>query len=184
MRTPGILALAATLVAAPLYAQQPTSPPPKPADSTKVAVPKSNKPRANISKLRFMEGCWRGRIDENTEVEELWSTLSDNLLLSFTRYLKKDHATGWEFSRIEATDSGVVFAATSSSKPGEDVYTMKTLVDEYVLFENPKKAFPQKIIYRMASDGSLIPRNEGDGPSIELRFTRIKCPGADIKLKS
>ena len=61
---------------------------------------------------------------------------------------------------------------------------MKTLVDEYVLFEKPaKKTLPQRIMYRLASDGALIPRNEGDGPSVELRFHRVKCPGADIKLK-
>jgi hypothetical protein len=182
MRTPGLFALAVLFGAAPLAAQQPPPPPSKPADSTK-AKPKTDKPKADLTKLKFMEGCWKGRIDQNTEVEELWSTPSENLFLSFTRYLRKEHATGWEASRIEATDSGVVFAAFSSSKPGEDVYMMKTLVDDYVVFENPKKTFPQKIIYRMASDGSLIPRNEGDGPSIELRFARIKCPGADIKLK-
>ncbi len=77
----------------------------------------------------------------------------------------------------------VVFAASSNGKP-EDVYPMKTLASEYVLFENPhKKGFPTRIIYRMASDGALIPRNEGDGPSIELRFQRVKCPGADQKIR-
>ena len=30
---------------------------------------------------------------------------------------------------------------------------------------------------------ALIPRNEGDGPSFEVRLHRVKCPGADIKLK-
>ena len=86
---------------------------------------------------------------------------------------------------IEVNDSGlVVFAARSSGEPEEDVYTMKTLVDGYVLFENPiKKKFPQRIMYRMASDGALIPRNEGEGPSVEIRFHRVKCPGADVKLK-
>ena len=77
----------------------------------------------------------------------------------------------------------VVFAASSDGKP-EDVYPLKTLASEYVMFENPeKKSFPSRIIYRMASDGALIPRNEGDGPSIEVRFERVKCPGADIKIK-
>ena len=65
----------------------------------------------------------------------------------------------------------------SDGKP-EDVYPLKRLANEYVEFENPsKKGFPTRIIYRMASDGALIPRNEGDGPSIEIRFQRVKCPG-------
>jgi hypothetical protein len=182
MPTRQLFALAALLLAAPLAGQNPP-PTPKPADSA-AAKPKSDKPTVDLSsKLKFMEGCWKGRIDDKNDVEENWSSPADNLLLSTTRYLRKNHATGWEFSRIEATDSGVMFIASSSSKAVEDAYTMKTLVDDYVVFENPKKAFPQKIIYRMASDGALIPRNEGDGPSVEVRFARVKCPGADIKLK-
>jgi hypothetical protein len=183
MKSPGLLVLAATLLAtAPLVAQ----------DTTKAAAKPAAKPKppklADISKLKFMPGCWAGALGntkDKIEVEETWSTMSDNLLLSTTRYLKKGRATGFEFSRIEATDSGpVIFAARSSTDPEEDVYTMQTLVDDYVLFANPsKKKFPQRIMYRMASDGALIPRNEGDGPSVELRFHRIKCPGADIKLK-
>lgn len=178
MRITGLIAVAGALLAAPLAAQTPVSAP----DTSK---PKAHQPpRIDISKLKFMTGCWAGEIDKDNTVEETWSTMSDNLLLSTTRYLtKKGFATGYEFSRIQLTDSGVVFAASSNGKP-EDVYMMKTLVDEYVLFENPKKAFPQRIMYRLASDGALIPRNEGDGPSVEVRFKRIKCPGADIKLKN
>lgn len=183
MKTPGLLALAAGLFAAiPLSAQ----------DSAHAAAKPAEKPKAekqvDISKLKFMPGCWAGTLGNDKDkitVEETWSTMSDNLLLSTTRYLKKGHATGYEFSRIQATDSGkVIFAARSNTDSEEDVYTLKTLVDDYVLFENPaKKKFPQRIMYRMASDGALIPRNEGDGPSVEVRFHRIKCPGADIKLK-
>jgi hypothetical protein len=96
----------------------------------------------------------------------------------------KERATGYEFTRIQWVDSMVVFAASSNGKP-EDVYPLKTLADGYVLFENlEKKGFPQRIMYREASDGALIPRNEGEGPSVELRFHRVKCPGADIKIKN
>lgn len=183
MRTSGFLTLTATLLAvAPLAAQDSVPTPAKPAEQ-----PKPIK-RVDISKLKFMSGCWGGSIGsdkDKVDVEETWSTLSENLLLSTTRYLKKGQATGYEFSRIEATDSGtVVFGARSGTEPVEDVYTMQTLVDDYVLFQNPtKKKFPQRIMYRMASDGALIPRNEGEGPSVEVRLLRIKCPGADIKLR-
>jgi hypothetical protein len=185
MKTPGLLALAAALLTAgPVAAQDTAHAAPKPTEKAK----EKPKPKVDISKLKFMSGCWSGSLGsdkDKLDVEEYWSTLSDNLLLSTTRYLKKGHATGFEFSRIEVTDSGaVVFAARAAGENEDDVYPMKTLVDDYVLFENPtKKKFPQRIMYRMATDGALIPRNEGDGPSVEVRFHRIKCPGADIKLK-
>ena len=158
----------------------PAAPAPRPADSSNAAPHRP--PRVDISKLKFMTGCWEVRLDKDNHAEEIWTTLSENLLVSTTRYFNKEFATGYDFNRIEVTDTGVVLSILAKGKP-EETYLMKTLVDEYVLFENTKKAFPQRIMYRLASDGALIPRNEGDGPSVEVRFRRIKCPGADIKLR-
>lgn len=180
MRNQTLIALAVVCLAtSPLVAQAGE----KSKEAPKAEAKKKDAKPIDISKLKFISGCWRGMLDKDHIVEENWTLPSKNLFLATTRYLdKNDHATGYEFTRIESTDSSVVFAASSDGKP-EDVYTMKTLVDEYVLFENPKKTFPQRIMYRLASDGALIPRNEGDAPSIELRMLRVKCPGADIKLK-
>jgi hypothetical protein len=134
-------------------------------------------PRPDLTKLKWMTGCWRAHLDKETEVEEDWTAPAENLLLSTTRYFKKDKVTSFEFSKIEATDSATTFSASTEGKPF-DTYGLKVLVDEYVAFENLKKTFPQRIIYRLASDGHLIPRNEGDGqPSVELRMRRIKCGG-------
>ncbi len=170
-RIPALLALLAAVAASPVAAQAAV---PAAEESPKPARPA---PRVDFDKLKFMAGCWEGQIDRETTVEEIWTSPTDNLLLALTRYTKKGKATGWEFTRIEATDSGVVFAAMSNTTPVH-VYPLKTLVDEYVLFENPDKPFPQRIMYRRASDGALIPRNEGnDAPSVELRFRKVKCPG-------
>lgn len=152
---------------------------PKPVEKPKPPA----KPNVDFAKFKFMEGCWVGEVDKDQTVEEIWTSPADNLLLSTTRYYEKKRVTGYDFNRIEWQDSVVVFGVRTKGKDTEDVYTLKTLVPEYALFENPtKKEFPTRIMYRLASDGSLIPRNEGDGPSIELRFQRVKCPGADIKI--
>lgn len=188
MRTSRTTLLAAGIlsVACSAAAQTPV-PPPKAADSARanadsVKLAESRRPKVDISKLKFMTGCWEVRLDKDNHAEEVWTMPSDNLLLSVTSYLKKDWATGYDFNRIEVTDTGVVLSILAKGKP-EDLYLMKTLADGYVLFENPKKPFPQRIMYRLASDGALIPRSEGDGPSLEVRMRRMKCPGADIKLR-
>lgn len=131
-----------------------------------------------VSRLAFMAGCWEGQLGPDQIVEEIWSTPTDNMMLATTRYLnRKREATGWEFTRIAATDSGVVFAAAGNGE-AENVYPLQQIADDYVLFENKSKTFPQRISYRKASDGSLIPRNEGEGrPSLELRMQRVRCPG-------
>jgi hypothetical protein len=128
-------------------------------------------------KLKFIAGCWQGQIGPDALVEEIWTNPSDNLMTSTTRYLTKNRATSFEFSKIESKDSTMIFAASSEGRPFDE-YQLKSLVDEYVVFENLKKTFPQRIIYRLASDGSLIPRNEGEGQtSVEVRFRKVKCPG-------
>ena len=135
--------------------------------------------KVDLTKLKWMAGCWTARVDKDAYVEENWTEPADNLLLATTRYLTKDKATSFEFSKIEVSDSGggATFSASTEGKPF-DSYNLKTLADEYVAFENLKKTFPQRIIYRLASDGYLIPRNEGEGqPSIELRMKKVKCAG-------
>ena len=176
MRIAGLILVAGGIWLTPLAAQ--TQKPPA-QDTTKPKPP----PRVDISKLKFMAGCWEGTTGKDQRAEEIWTLPAENLLLSTTRYFEKERAIGYDFNRIEVTDSGVVLGITAKGKP-EETYLMKTLVEEYVVFENfAKKDFPQRIMYRLASDGSLIPRNEGEGPSFEVRFRRIKCPGADIKLR-
>ena len=146
------------------------------------STPPAKRPSAekvDLTKLKWMAGCWQAKLDKDNMVEEDWAAPLENLLLSTTRYFTKDKATSFEFSKIEVTDSGTTFSASTEGKPF-DSYTLKTMVDEYVAFENLKKSFPQRIIYRLASDGYLIPRNEGEGqPSIELRMKKVKCGGDD-----
>lgn len=171
MRIHGLLALAGCLLAVPALAAQEH---PKPVEKPK----EPPKPAVEFSKFKFMEGCWRGQLDKDQEVEEIWTSPAENLLLSTTRYYNKKRVTSYDFNRIEAVDSTVVFGILSKGKP-EDVYTLKTLANEYFVFENlTKKEFPQRISYRQTSDDGLIPRLEGtDAPSMEVRFHRVKCPG-------
>lgn len=131
-----------------------------------------------LTRLEFMAGCWAGEMGEDVTVEENWTSPTDNMMLATTRYLNKNkEATGWEFTRIVATDSTTAFIAAGNGNP-EESYALVRASSEYVLFQNLTKAFPQQISYRKASDGSLIARNEGEGQlSVEVRFSRVRCPG-------
>lgn len=174
LRLGRIVVLGLVMVTKSAAAQQP------PADTSRDGKPKKEERKklpVDLDKLKWMAGCWRGEIEKDSNVEELWTTPAENLLLATTRIMKKGRATEYEFSRIYVNDSTAVFSASSDGKPFDE-YSMKTLVNEYVAFENLKKTFPQRIIYRLASDGYLIPRNEGEGQtSIEVRMKKVKCPG-------
>ena len=182
MRFFRLLAPAGVLLAACAGGSSLPAQEPRPAPAPAAKAPPRVKPSVDFKKFKFLEGCWAADVDKEHSVEEIWTAPAENLLVSTTRYYEKKWATGYDFNRIEAVDTTVVFAIKTKDKATEDVYTLKTLADEYFVFENPtKKDFPTRIIYRMAADGALIPRNEGDGPSIELRLLRVKCPGADKK---
>src|ERR1041385_3297046 len=83
MNTPTLLALGAlALLAAPapLTAQKPDSTPHAAAPQAKPGQkPDSGKkklevkPKIDFARLKFMEGCWRGKIDKDTDVEEIWT---------------------------------------------------------------------------------------------------------------
>ncbi len=142
-----------------------------------VLVPATGAAGQSFGKLDFMTGCWQGSLSERTVVEEWWMPPSDNLVLGLTRYLEKSRATGWEFSFIERTDSGMVFVPQPRGQKA-DTFQVKVLVDEAAIFERGGEDFPQRIMYRLTSDGSLIARLEGEGQrSLEVRMARVKCPG-------
>ena len=111
MRITGLIAVAGALLAAPLAAQTPVSAP----DTSK---PKAHQPpRIDISKLKFMTGCWGAETGKDQRAEEIWTAPSENLLVSTTRYFNKNRAVAYDYNRIEVTDSGVVLGITSKGKP-------------------------------------------------------------------
>jgi len=181
MRLAQLIFLVGGLGAAPvLQGQQPPAPP---ARDTAVGGPARTKPyqkpKVDLTRLKWMAGCWAVKLGNDQSAEEIWTDPVENLMTGVTRYFRKDHATSYDFNRIESNDSTVVMAIRNEEKP-ESVYTLKAIADEYVLFENADKPdFPKRIMYRLASDGSLIPRNEGDAPSSEVRMHRVKCPGGE-----
>jgi len=133
----------------------------------------------NFSKLGFMAGCWQATTGKEQTVEENWTTPSDNLMLGVARYFTRKQAVSYEFTVIERTDTATyVISIPKGQAP--DTFRLKMLVDEAASWERPGSTFPGLIMYRRASDGSLIVRFEAPpgsaDPSVEVRMLRSKCP--------
>src|SRR5688572_31937729 len=86
MRIAGWILVAGGMCAAPLAAQTPQPPT---QDTTKPKPP----PRIDISKLKFMSGCWEGTTGKDQRAEEIWTMPAENLLTSTTRYFEKERAS-------------------------------------------------------------------------------------------
>jgi hypothetical protein len=133
----------------------------------------------NFSKLGFMAGCWQGTTGKEQTVEENWTTPSDHLMLGVARYFTKKQAVSYEFTVIERTDTASYVISMPKDQP-PDTFRLKMLVDEAASWERTGSTFPGRIMYRRASDGSLIVRLEAPPgsaePSVEVRMLRGKCP--------
>jgi hypothetical protein len=137
----------------------------------------------DFRKLDFITGCWQGALSDGAVVEEIWTQPSENVMLGLTRYLDRNRkrVTNWEFTFIERTDSTVYFVPqTRGEKP--DTFRVRVLTDEVAAWNREGDDYPASIMYRRTSDGAIIARLEPPAASaqsaLELRMTRVKCPGA------
>jgi hypothetical protein len=67
---------------------------------------------------------------------------------------------GFEFLRIEADPSGLVYLASPQGRPATP-FPLKELSGQRVVFENPEHDFPQRVLYWRDAEDSLHARIEG-----------------------
>lgn len=125
--------------------------------------------------IAFMAGCWRGEPDERgTSIEERYTPPAANLMLGVTRYLRGDSVVMYEFTRIEATEGGIVL--TPFPRGRESVpFRLVSFEGGRAMFENRDHDFPNRIIY-VASSGGLVARIENlQGRGQEWRMNAVPC---------
>jgi hypothetical protein len=66
----------------------------------------------------------------------------------------------FEYLRIEMQAGGMVYAAMPGGRPAVQ-FAFKEGGRNHVVFENLENDFPQRIIYRLNDDGTLLARIEG-----------------------
>jgi hypothetical protein len=133
---------------------------------------------ADAAALSWMAGCWRqessGRV-----VEETWMAPRGDGMLGMSRTVAKGRIVEHEFLQIRVQDGRLVYIAKPSRQP-EASFTAKSAGAGEVIFENLAHDFPQRIIYRLQSDGNLAARIEGtekgQARGIDFGMKRVACP--------
>ena len=100
-------------------------------------------------------------------------------MLGISRTVADGKTVEFEFMQIREEANGeICFIAKPSGQPEATFKLIKGNARE-VIFENPQHDFPQRIIYRLQIDGSLVGRIEGVSKGKEKAFdfpmSRVRC---------
>jgi Domain of unknown function (DUF6265) len=116
--------------------------------------------QASLDRLAWMAGTWTGTTADGIETIEHWTDSKGGVMLGMHRDVKGGKAISFEFLRIQATPVGMVLFASPRGLSATP-FPMAELGDQQVVFANPERDFPKRIIYRLTPDGSLNARVEG-----------------------
>ncbi len=137
---------------------------------------------ADIADLRWMAGCWSQEGQESGSVEQ-WTTPAGGTMLGMSRIVSGGKTVAFEFLRIVEEEDGWTGLVASPSGQETARFGLVSLSANEVVFENPDHDFPQRIIYRLDSDGNLVGRIEGEVNGTEqaadFPMTRTKCGNED-----
>jgi Domain of unknown function (DUF6265) len=131
-----------------------------------------------IDDLAWLKGCWSSNRDGRT-ITEHWLKPAGGTMLGISRTVADGKTVEFEFMQIrQEAGGGLLFIAKPSGQPEATFKLIKGGARE-VIFENPQHDFPQRVIYRLQSDGSLLGRIEGVSKgkekAVDFQMSRARC---------
>ncbi len=133
---------------------------------------------AEIDKLNFIAGCWTLTRPNGTKIEEQWLAPAGGAMIGMSRSVRDGKLREYEFMRIlPAADGKLQYVAIPSGQ-AEAAFPLKEIVENTVTFENPQHDFPQRILYRLVDQDTLVARIEGSigGQARSADFPYKRCP--------
>jgi Domain of unknown function (DUF6265) len=138
--------------------------------------------KQTAQQLAWLGGCWSSK-DAEAGSGEQWTPLAGGSMLGVSRTVQQGKTVAFEFMRIAADDDGALaFYAQPSGRPATK-FSMLSLSETQVIFENLDHDFPQRVIYEFHPPSSLHASIEGmrkgELKRVEFPMVRISC---DAKL--
>jgi hypothetical protein len=112
--------------------------------------------RSGAASLEWLAGMWSG-MDGTTKVEEFWMRPAGGVMLGVHRDIDSAGFVWFEYLRIETRNGSTAYAAMPGGRPAV-LFPLKEASKNHVVFENVENDFPQRIIYHLNEDGSLLAR--------------------------
>jgi hypothetical protein len=133
--------------------------------------------KPSLDDLAWLAGCWKDDRGQRVR-DEYWTRAAGESMFGIGRAVRDGRTTEFEFMRIREEKGDIFYTSKPSGQPEASFKLVKASENEAV-FENPQHDFPQRIIYRRQSDGSLRARIEGERngmqSGVDFPFVRVKC---------
>jgi hypothetical protein len=128
--------------------------------------------------LAWLAGCWRQE-SAGEIIEEMWTAPEADGMLGVGRTIVGGRTVNHEFMQIRLEEGRLLYIAKPADQ-AEATFTASRVSAREVVFENPEHDFPQRIIYRLRNDGSLLGRIEGTEKGqprgVDFPLRRAACP--------
>lgn len=100
-------------------------------------------------------------------------------MLGMSRTVAQGKTREFEFLQIRPDDHGDQHYIALPSGQKETWFKLVKLENKRAVFENPGHDFPQRIIYQLRADGSLLARiqglRNGELRSVDFPMQRVDC---------
>jgi hypothetical protein len=136
--------------------------------------------KLSLNDLTWISGCWElNRPNRQTFVNEQWMLPMGNSMLGMSRTVRDGKLAEFEYLRIVQKGDEISYIALPSANEKAETFKMISGSKSQITFENKEHDFPQRIIYTLNPDGTLLAAVEGavrDRPRRnEFLMTKVKC---------
>lgn len=135
-------------------------------------------PRPAVQDLSWLSGCWESTSGTTSGCEQ-WMLPDGGTMLGMSRTVRDGRTVAWEHLRIWQDEAGEIYYTALPSGQTETSFRLIHCAPGEATFENPDHDFPQRILYRLEGEDSLLARIEGvrDGRerAIDFPMRRAEC---------
>lgn len=132
-----------------------------------------------LAKMAWLQGCWSASDGAEAGSIEQWSGPAGGTMIGASRTIKGGKTVAYEFLQMREIEPGVLAYIPQPQGKAPTVFRMARQSDNETVFENAEHDFPQRIIYRRNSDGTLHARIEGTSKGktkgIDFPMKRVSC---------
>lgn len=116
----------------------------------------------DIKQAQWIIGTWMNETSKQN-IYETWSLLSSNELLGKSYLVKQRDTIVLETIQLLQEKEGLSYIPTvkNQNKGLSTRFTLKTISETQLIFENPKHDFPQTISYTKITSDSLVAKISG-----------------------